>query len=481
MPDDLAAIRAACASPLDHPDLAELRRFAELTVDWALRHEAGLSEKPVGRSAARAELDALLAEPPPWAGTPFADVLEAFERDVVPYAYPPSHPRFLAFIPGATTFVGVLGDWLCASANFFAGVWFEAAGPARVELLVLDWFRELLGLPETAAGILTGGGSEANLTALVAARERLAVADRPRAVLYVGRQRHWSIDRAARIIGLLPEQVRPVEVDEGLRMRPDELARLVSEDRAAGLLPWAAVATAGTTNTGAVDPLPEIADVCERERLWLHVDAAHGWAACLTADGRRLLAGIERADSVTIDPHKWLAQPFEVGGLLVRRKEHLEQAFALRPEYMQDVEPDEGEVNFADRGIALSRRFRALKVWLSVKVFGLGWFARLVEHGRALGRYAEAKLIESGFEIVSGEQLALVCFRDVVPGQDGDAQDRHNRALLDAVRASGEAFLSSTRVNGRVAMRFCLINWRTSAGDVDRTIAAILEAKKQIR
>src|SRR5439155_9636717 len=185
---------------------------AELTVDWALRHEAGLFTDPVGRSATPAELDALLAEPPPWSGAPFAEVLAKFERDVTPYTYPPSHPRFLAFIPGATPFVGVLGDWLCAAANFFAGVWFEAAGPARVELLVLDWFRELLGLPAGAAGILTGGGSEANLTALVVARERLDVADRARAVLYVGRQRHWSIDRAARVIGLLPERIRPVEV-----------------------------------------------------------------------------------------------------------------------------------------------------------------------------------------------------------------------------------------------------------------------------
>jgi glutamate/tyrosine decarboxylase-like PLP-dependent enzyme len=477
---DLAALRATCDSPLDHPDLGTLRQFAELTVDWALRHEAGLFTRPVGRSATPAELDALLAEPAPWSGAPFEDVLAKFERDVVPYTYPPSHPRFLAFIPGATTFVGVLGDWLCAAGNFFAGVWFEAAGPARVELLVLDWFRELLGLPQTASGILTGGGSEATLTALVVARERISVADRPRAVLYVGGQRHWSVDRGARIIGVLPERIRAVEVDERLRLCPDDLARKVREDRAAGLLPWVVVATAGTTNTGAVDPLPAIAELCERERLWLHVDAAFGWAACLTPDGRELLAGIERADSVTFDPHKWLAQPFEVGGLLVRHRECLEQAFQLRPEYMQDVEPDQGEVNFADRGIALSRRFRALKVWLSIKVLGLGWFARLVEHGRSLGRYAEAKLIESGFEIVSGEQLALVCFRDVLPDWDGEAQDRHNRALLDAVRASGEAFLSSTRVNGRVAMRFCLINWRTSAADVDRVIAALLELKKKL-
>lgn len=459
---------------MDHPDLAQLREFAGLTVSWVLNHEAGLASRPVGRGGAPAEMDALLKEPPPWDGSAFADVLGQFDRNVAPYTYPPAHPRFLAFIPGAPTFLSVLGDWLCAGTNFFAGVWFEAAGPARVELLVLDWFRELLGYPETSAGILTGGGSEANLTALVAARERHAVADRGRAVLYVGAQRHWSIDRAARIIGVLPDFICPVEVDANWRMSPDDLARQVQRDRSEGRLPWVAVATAGTTNTGTVDPLSALADVCERERLWMHVDAAYGWAACLTEEGRRLLSGIERADSITFDPHKWLAQAFEVGGLLVRRGEELHQAFAIRPEYMQDVEPAEGEVNFADRGIALSRRFRALKVWLSVKVLGLGWFARLVKHGRALARYAEAKLREAGFEILSGEQLAIVCFRHVAAGMSGEQLDTHNRRLLDAVRASGEAFLSSTRLEGRFAIRFCLINWRTSADDVDRVIDVLL-------
>jgi glutamate/tyrosine decarboxylase-like PLP-dependent enzyme len=476
---NLSDLRSRCDRPLDHPDLSALREFGTLTLDCALRQEERLWTQPVGTSATPAEL-AHLEEPPPWRGAAFADVLSSFERDIAPYTYPPSHPRFLAFIPGASTFVGVLGDWLCSSSNFFAGVWFEAAGPARIELLVLDWFRELLGMPPGASGILTGGGSEANLTALVAARERVAVADRGRAVVYVGRQRHWSIDRAARVIGLLPEQVRAVEVDAGLRMCPDDLARRVADDRSAGLVPWVVVATAGTTNTGAVDPLSRIADIRDRERVWLHVDAAFGWAACLTDAGRRLLDGIGRADSVTFDPHKWLAQPFEVGGLLVRDPAELQRAFALRPEYMEDVEPAEGEVNFADRGVALSRRFRALKVWLSVKVLGLGWFARLVEHGRALGRYSEAKLRQSGFEILSGEQLAIVCFRHVRPGLDGPAQDRHNRDLLDALRASGEGFLSSTRLGGRVAIRFCLINWRTSAADVDRVIAALVRLAGEV-
>jgi glutamate/tyrosine decarboxylase-like PLP-dependent enzyme len=468
-----AELRQCCARPLDHPAPDELRRLAALTTDWVLRHDASLPERPVGQSLDRAALEQVLGEPPPWQGSTFESVLAAFDRHVAPCAYPPGHPRYLAFIPGAPTFLSVLGDWLCSGCNFFAGVWCEAAGPAQVELVVLDWFRTLLGLPAGTEGILTGGGSEANLTALVVARERLAVVDRGRAVLYVSGQRHWSVDRAARIVGVLSHQVRPVAVDAGLRLVPDDLVRLVRADRDAGLVPWAVVANAGSTNTGAVDPLAELAGLCEEEGLWLHVDAAFGWAACLTEQGRRLLAGIDRADSVTLDPHKWLAQAFEVGGVLVRRGEELTRAFALRPEYMQDVEPGDGEVNFADRGLALSRRFRALKVWLSVKVLGLGWFARLVEHGRALARYAQAALVEDGFEILSGEQLAIVCFRHAPAGVDESARDRHNLALIEAARASGEAFLSSTRLAGRVAIRLCLINWRTSADDIDRVVALL--------
>jgi glutamate/tyrosine decarboxylase-like PLP-dependent enzyme len=469
-PDQL---RQHCDRPLDHPAPEELRRFTELTIDWILRYDAGLSQQPVGRSIDRQTLEKALREPPPWQGSAFESVLATFERDVASCAYPANHPRFLAFIPGAPTFLSVLGDFLCASTNFFAGVWCEAAGPAQVELVVLDWFRTLLGLPAGTDGLLTGGGSEANLTALVVARERLPVSERGRAVLYVSEQRHWSVDRAARIIGVLPHQVRPIAVDADLRLRPNELARLVCADRQDGLLPWAVVANAGSTNTGAVDPLVEVADLCEREGLFLHVDAAFGWAACLTEDGRRLLKGIERADSITLDPHKWLAQTFEVGGLLVRRGEELTRAFAMTPEYMQDVLPGPEEVNFADRGIALSRRFRALKVWLSIKVLGLDWFARLVEHSRALGRYAQAVLTEAGFEILSPEQLATVCFRHAPAGMTAEALDRHNLALIDAVRVSGEAFLSSTRLHGRVAIRLCLINWRTSADDIDCVVSVL--------
>jgi len=376
----------------------------------------------------------------------------------------------------------VLGDLLCAGTNFFCGVWLEAAGPSQVELLVLDWFKQFLGCPRAAAGILTGGGSEANLTALVVARERLSYEDRGRAVLYLSEHRHWSVDRAAKVIGLRPDQLRPVPADDRFRLDPAALAGAVRQDREAGRLPWVVVANAGATNTGTVDPLAALAELCAREGLWLHVDAAYGWAAALTPEGRAELDGIGRADSITLDPHKWFGQTFEAGGLLVRDGRLLGRTFALRPEYMQDVEPGRDEVNFCDHGIALTRRFRALKIWLTVKVLGVAWFRGLVDHCCRLADYGQALLEASpAFEVVCPRQLSIVCFRHVPAGfrprteEDERRLDQLNLGLVEALRRTGRAFVSSTRLRGRVALRLCFVNWRTTAADVDEVVRLLGE------
>jgi glutamate/tyrosine decarboxylase-like PLP-dependent enzyme len=375
----------------------------------------------------------------------------------------------------------VLGDFLCAGSNFFAAVWLEASGPAQVEILVLDWFKEFLGLPRAAGGLLTTGGSEANLTALAVAREPLDYEERGRAVLYLSEQRHWSVDRAAKVLGFRPDQLRPVPADAGLRLDPAALAAVVGRDRAAGLRPWAVVANAGATNTGTVDPLSALADLCLREQLWLHVDAAYGWAAALTSEGRAELAGIERADSVTLDPHKWFAQTFEAGCVLVRDARLMTRTFTLRPEYMQDVEPEAEEVNFADYGLALTRRFRALKIWLSVKVLGVAWFRALVEHCCRLADLAQMLLEQSGcFEVLCPRRLSIVCFRYVPPGlpagtPEREARlDRLNLALVGALRETGRAFVSSTRLGSRVALRFCFVNWRTTTADVEEVVRLLV-------
>jgi glutamate/tyrosine decarboxylase-like PLP-dependent enzyme len=464
-------LRRAVAEPLPHPDANALRAAADAVRDWAIRHHETLADQPIGLTATPRQLGDWLHRPPPEAGRSFPSLLDDFRQFVEPYAFRVNHPRFLAFVPGAPSVPSMLGDWLTAAANFFAGVWLEASGPAQVETTVLDWFRQWLGMPETARGVLTTGGSEANLLALVVAREPLSFADRARAVLYVAEQRHWSIDRAAKVIGLHPEQIRPVGVDDNFRLRGSALLAAIRRDRTAGFLPWAVAANAGATNTGTVDALPELVEVCRGERVWLHVDAAYGWAAALA--GSNELAGIGNADSITLDPHKWLAQTFDVGCLLVRDGPLLPETFTLRPDYLQDVLPGEGEVNYADHGIALTRRFRALKVWLSVQMLGLAWFRRLARHCMDLAGYAQARLESAGcFEILCPRRLSIVCFRFVPRGQSN--VDQVNESLLAELRGTGQAFLSSTRLRGTFAIRMCFVNWRTTAADVDEIVELLM-------
>jgi glutamate/tyrosine decarboxylase-like PLP-dependent enzyme len=314
------------------------------------------------------------------------------------------------------------------------------------------------------------------------ARDRLGFEDRARVVLYLTEQRHWSMDRAARIIGLHPDQLRPVPADDGLRLQPAAVAEAMARDRAAGRLPWVVVANAGATNSGVVDPLAGLADFCKEQGLWLHVDAAYGGPAVLTAEGKAVLDGIGRADSITLDPHKWFAQTFEAGCLLVRNGKLLARSFAMRPEYMQDVEPASDEINFADHGLALTRRFRALKVWLSVKVLGVGWFRALVERCCRLADLSQGLLERSDvFEVLSPRQLSVVCFR-YVPADfqargpmDEEYLNRLNLELLERLRLTGKAFLSSTLLRGRVALRLCFVNWRTTAHDVDEVLRLVRE------
>jgi glutamate/tyrosine decarboxylase-like PLP-dependent enzyme len=463
-------LRNELRDPLPHPDPAKLRELTDSLSEWMIQYHATLPSHSIGHNPTRSQTEALLGESAPEHAMDFGAVMEEFTFNVAPHAFRVNHPRFFAFIPGAPSIYSVLGDMLCAGTNFFAGVWLEGAGPAQVEINVLRWFRDILGMPEPTRGLLTSGGSEANLIALVVARQPLAFNDRARAVCYLSAHRHASIDRAAMVIGLDRDQLRPIRSDSHFRLDPAALETSIISDRARGLLPWLVVANAGATNTGTVDQLGDIADVCVRQRLWLHVDAAYGWPAALIAEGRDELRGIERADSVTLDPHKWFAQTFEAGCLLVRDGQRLPVTFGNRPDYLQDVLPAEDEVNFADFGIALTRRFRALKIWLSVKVLGLAWHRQMIERTFRLAEYAQLLLEQSGrFEILCPRQLSIVCFRyfPPPPKRSNAELDEINIALIDELRRTGRAFLSSTRLNGRVALRLCFVNWRTSAADVE--------------
>ena len=314
----------------------------------------------------------------------------------------------MAFIPGEGTWPGALGDLIGSALNIDTCWWLGASGPSALELVVLDWIRQWVGYPEEAAGLLVSGGSAANLTALACAREaRIGVMD-ARAVVYMSDQTHSSLARAARALGFRPDQVRVIPTDPRARMRPDALRGAIAADRAGARLPLMVVANAGTTTAGAVDPFHELSEICRKEGIWLHADGAYGAFACLSERGREALAGMELADSITLDPHKWLYQPIELGALLVRDGSALRRGFEISPDFLKHVEAADREVNFSDLGLQLTRSCRALKLWISLRYFGLAAFRTAIDRCLDLAQHAQCRIESSSeLELMSPASLGV--------------------------------------------------------------------------
>lgn len=452
-------------------DPETMRRIGHQTVD-ALVDRLLTPVRPVPAAAGREEMVRRLGGPPPEAAQPFEALLESVASDVLEYYGRADHPRYLAFIPGSSTWPGALADLIASATNIQVDSWHESPGPTSVETTVIDWMKGWMGYPDQARGILVSGGSAANMTALACAREVRAGPMSEDLVAYVSDQAHSSLARAARILGFRPSQVRVLPTDARLRMRPDALERAIAADVQAGLHPLFVATSAGSTNTGAIDPLPAIADICANSSAWLHVDGAYGAFAALTEEGRKALEGIERADSITLDPHKWLFQPFECGALLVRDGRALRDAFEIIPDYLVDTAAASGEVNYSDMGMQLTRSARALKVWLSVRYFGLAAFRDAIQHAMDLARRAEERIARSdAFELMAPASLGVVCFRRRLPdGADERDVGRANRALVEALEAAGDAFISSTRLHGRYSLRLCILNPSTGAADVESVL-----------
>lgn len=454
-------------------DAERMREMAAAVIDLLVELIADPRGRPTVTTADATELKARLDRPAPEAGRPFEEALAELARDVLPFTSRTAHPGYFAFIPGSGTFVGALGDLLASALNIENSNWLDASGPSQLELVVLDWFKGWIGYPPEAAGVLVSGGSAANLNGLACARE---AADRPfsdNLVIYASDQSHSSIARAARTLGFTPEQLRVLPVDDEFRMRPDAVAGAIAADRAAGRVPLAVCAAAGSTNTGAIDPLPELAEICRRDGIWLHVDAAYGGFAALTERGRRWLAGIELADSVTLDPHKWLYQPFECGCSLVRRGELLEDAFRIAPDYL--MEARSGVVNFADRNLQLSRTSRVLKVWLSINTFGLAAFREAIDRSLDLARLAEELIAASPeLELIRPARLGIVCLRRRFGAELSEIEiEALNRRLVAALERGGEALVSSTRLRGSYVIRLCVLNHTTEERDIRALVAAL--------
>jgi glutamate/tyrosine decarboxylase-like PLP-dependent enzyme len=461
----------------------QMRAMGYRVVDLVVEHFAGLHDAPVQRVESRATLEARLREPAPEHGVGWEAALERASRDVFGATSNNDHPRFFAYVPGPGNFVGAMADALASGFNPFNGAWVTASGPAQAELVTVDWLRAICALPEGAGGAFVSGGSMANLTALAVARDRrFGRGDFARAVIYAGDQVHSSIARGARLLGFAPERLRVLPSDGAFRMDTGALERAMEEDARAGLVPFAVVASAGTTNTGAVDPLPDVARICRRAGAWLHVDGAYGAAAALTERGRALLGGLGEADSVSMDPHKWLFQPYECAVILVRDARALRDTFREVPEYLKDSDLGAEEVNFRDWGVQLTRGFRALKLWLSVQTFGLDAFRAAVDRGIDLAEAAEDELHGSDeWEVLTSAQLGIVTFRHRPPGLgDGPALDAHQRATAAAVSRSGWAMVSPTELRGRAALRLCTINPRATDVDVRETVRRLAAAGRTL-
>jgi glutamate/tyrosine decarboxylase-like PLP-dependent enzyme len=450
-------------------DVEAMRRTGYAAVDALAARLADPEAEPVLRRASPADMQARLGGPAPEQGAGLDAVLARVIENVLPYAAGTNHPGYFAFIPYFTTWPAAVAELVAAAANLTPWAWMESPAATQIELEVIDWFRSWLGMPEGTAGVLVSGGSAANLTALLVAREA-AGGPSEEAVVYVSDQGHSSLARTARAMGLRSHQVRVLPTDDHWRLQPDTVAAAAAADRRAGRVPIAVCAAAGSTSTGAVDPLAGLADVCAAEGLWLHVDAAYGGFAALTPKGRALLAGIERADSVTVDPHKWLFQPFECGGVLVRDGARLARTFAIHPDYL-DLPDTRGEVNLGDCGLQLSRGFRALKVWMSVQAFGLAAFRAAVDRGMELAAYAEELVRgQAQLTLMAPATLGIVCFRREWPGCDEAETERRGIALADILEHTGDAFVSTTRLAGRHAIRLCILNPTSSEDHIQRVI-----------
>lgn len=455
-----------------------MRRIGHQVADLVAEHLATLRDQPAFSTLDRPSARALFSAEPPAGPTAFETILDRFRANVVPNHAREPHPRFLGYIPSCPTFPAVAGDWLATGFNFFAGVWPVAAGPNEVELTVLEWFRRWMGMPEGSRGLLTSGGSAATVTAVVAARHHAVGDDAsilPKLTAYCSDQAHSSFMKAAWIAGIPRSQVRAVPSDDAYRMRVDKLREMVDADRKAGLVPFIVCATAGATNTGAVDPLHALADFTRDEKLWLHTDSAYAGFSVLTKSGRELLDGLGRADTLTLDPHKWLYVPFECGCLLARDPSKLEAAFSVHPEYLHDVRARDTEVNFSDYGEQLTRYSRAMKVWVSVQYWGTAAIAAAQEHGMALAELAERLVREAPeLEVLSPARFGIVCFRVHPRGMDDrELLNAFNERVNDAINKTGFVLMSSTQLRGVFSLRLCIPGHRTREEDVRAVIGLV--------
>jgi aromatic-L-amino-acid/L-tryptophan decarboxylase len=456
----------------------DLRALMDAVMDRVAAHIDSLPTQPAHDVDGAEDVARSLAEPIPERGRPLADVLELLFDRAVPPSFNAAGPGYLAYIPGGGLPHSAVADFIADAVNRYTGVWLAAPGLVQLETNVLRWLTRAVGYPDSALGILTSGGSFANFSALVAARARyLGDEDLRDGTLYVSDQVHHSVVKAAMLAGLPARNVREIPSDEGFRVRIPELEAAIVRDRASGKHPFLIVGSGGTVNTGAVDDLTSLATVADREGLWFHVDAAYGGFFALTERGRSALTGMERADSITLDPHKGLFLPYGTGALLVRDAHTLRQAHSTEGAYLPQMRDDGDFVDFCQISPELSRPFRGLRLWLPLNLAGAGAFRAALDEKLDLARFAaEALRRMPGVEIVAEPELSLVAFRVTRPTLGDDATNALNRRWLEAVNRRRRVYLTGTTVRGRFLLRICVLSFRTHQDRMEQCIDDLREA-----
>jgi aromatic-L-amino-acid decarboxylase len=464
-------------------DPQEFRREAHRLVDWVADYFSSVELYPVLARVQPGDIQSALPAEAPERGESFDQILSDFERVLMPGITHWNHPGFLAYFAITGSGPGVLADLISSALNVQAMLWRTSPAATELEEVTLAWLRQLMRLPDTFEGVIYDTASISTLHALAAAREAavpdirtlgMAGRDLARLRVYCSEHAHSSVDKAVILLGLGHESLQHIASDDEFRMKPDALSAAIKKDKKNGWLPIAAVATVGTTSTTSVDPVVEIAKICKREKIWLHVDAAYAGVAAMLPDYEWVLAGAEKADSLVVNPHKWLFTPFDLSAFYSPRMDVVRQAFSLTPDYLKTVESAPVR-NLMDTGIQLGRRFRALKLWMVLRHFGAeGLRERLAEHMRLAQLFAEWVDASTDFVRIAPVPFSVVCFR-------ADADDAFNERLLEAVNARGEVFLSHTRLHDRFVLRLAIGNLRTTEAHVARAWALLQEAALQLR
>ncbi|MHB2016123.1 MAG: pyridoxal phosphate-dependent decarboxylase family protein, partial [Candidatus Xenobia bacterium] len=465
-------------------DAATFRQWGHQMVDWIADYLEHPERYPVLSQVAPGSIKDALPAAPPRSPEGMDAIFADFERVIVPGLTHWNHPGFFAYFAITASMPGILGELLSAALNQQAMLWRTSPAATELEEVTMGWLRQLLGLPQEFEGVIYDTASIASMHGLAAAREAVGLDVRsrglsgmPRLRVYCSEHAHSSIDKSVITLGLGHDSLRKIPADDAFRMRPDALDEAIKEDRASGWLPMAVVATVGTTSTTSVDPVPAIADICEREKLWLHVDAAYAGVAALVPELHQALEGCDRADSLVVNPHKWLFVPFDLSAFFCRRMDVLRQAFSLVPEYLQTSDPTSVK-NLMDTGIQLGRRFRSLKLWFVMRWFGADGLAqRLQEHVRMAGWLAEQVKASPDFELLAPVPFSVVCLRACPSGTED--LDGLNSAIMEAVNRSGRIFISHTRLNGKLALRVAIGNLHTTQAHVEDAWRLLQEALQE--